>query len=42
MSAGLRVKLVLETGETEENGGVDEARGRADILLFDSGEIDLP
>ena len=41
-SAGLRVKLVLETGETEENGGVDEARGRADILSFDSGEIDLP
>ena len=41
-SAGLRVKLVLETGETEENGGVDEARGRADILSFDSGEINLP
>ena len=28
--------------ETEENGGVDEARGRADILSFDSGEINLP
>ena len=36
------MKLVLETGETEENGGVDEARGRADILLFDCGKIDLP
>ena len=36
------MKLVLETGETEENGGVDEARGRADILLFDSGEISPP
>ena len=36
------MKLVLETGETEENGGVDEARGRADILSFDCGEISLP